>query len=324
MALATGCVFRRRATFLACFLSTGCWLGGCSGPAPMGGVAGDESRVASGRTRVVLLGTGTPNADPDRSGPALAIVVGDAAYLVDCGPGVVRRAAAAARNGIGALRVSNLKHVFITHLHSDHTLGLPDLIFTPWVLERAEPLRIHGPPGIRAMADHVSAAWAEDVDIRLNGSEPANRAGYRVDVNEISTGVIYRDGNVIVTAFPVRHGSWKHAYGFRFVTADRTIVVSGDTAPCPELIEAARGCDVLVHEVYSTSGFARRDPVWQRYHASFHTSAKELGEIASQTRPGLLVLTHQLLWGTSEADLVAEVRRHYDGPVVSGRDLGVY
>ena len=123
--------------------------------------------------QVVILGTGTPNADPDRSGPAVAVVVGDQAYLVDAGPGVVRRAAAAAQtHGIEALQPERLNRLFITHLHSDHTVGLPDVILSPWVLDRPDPIRVIGPPGTAEMADHILAAWRQDIDMRLYGLEP--------------------------------------------------------------------------------------------------------------------------------------------------------
>ena len=276
------------------------------------------------RTQVVFLGTGTPNADPDRSGPAVAIVVNGQAYLVDCGPGVVRQAAAAHRAGVGALEASRLTRLFVTHLHTDHTLGYADLVFTPWVLDRAEPLVVYGPPGIAAMTEHILAAYKEDIDIRIDGLEPANTVGYRVDVHEIQPGLIYRDANVTVRAFPVKHGSWRHAFGFRFETADRTIVISGDTIPCESLIQIAQGCDVLVHEVYSQAGFEKRPAEWQRYHAAFHTSSVELAEIAARVKPGLLVLYHQLFWGASEEELLAEVRSGYDGEVASADDLDIY
>jgi ribonuclease BN (tRNA processing enzyme) len=271
-----------------------------------------------------LLGTGTPNADPDRSGPAVAIVVNETPYVVDCGPGVVRRAAAAARKGVKGLAVERLRRLFITHLHSDHTAGLPDFIFTPAVLERDAPLEIYGPPGIRAMTDHILKAYREDINIRLRGLEPARPRGYEVRASDIKPGVIYRDGNVTVKAFPVNHGSWKHAFGFRFEAADRTIVISGDCAPSESIIAACNGCDVLIHEVYSTAGFARRPPEWQRYHSNFHTSSKELAEIATKARPGLLILYHQLLWGVTPDQLLDEIRQGYQGKVVSGNDLDVY
>jgi ribonuclease BN (tRNA processing enzyme) len=276
------------------------------------------------RTRLVLLGTGTPNAEPDRSGPALAVIVDDTAYVVDVGPGVVRRAAAAAARGLEALSPGRLRIGFVTHLHSDHTAGYADFILTPAVLERDAPLLMMGPPGLRAMTDRLLAAYAEDIDIRLHGLEPAKPAGYDVRVRELQPGGTYEDARVTVTAVPVRHGNWRHAYGYRFRTPDRTIVISGDCAPTEALAAACAGCDILVHEVYSDAGFRTRPPEWQKYHAAFHTSARELGELARRARPRLLVLYHQLYWGTPDEALVAEVRAVYDGPVVSGRDLDVF
>lgn len=278
----------------------------------------------NGKTQVVLLGTGTPNADPDRSGPATAIVVNDTPYLIDFGPGVVRRAAAAFRKGIKGLEVKNLSRAFATHLHSDHTAGLADLILTTWVLERSAPLEIYGPKGIAAMTSHLLEAYREDIAIRLRGGEPSNKTGYKVIAHEIKPGVIYKDANVTVKAFRVDHGSWREAFGFRFETADRTIVISGDCRPSQSIIENCNGCDVLIHEVYSTTGFATRPAEWQKYHSRYHTSSRELAELATKAHPGLLILYHQLFWGTSEEDLLKEVRQNYSGKVVSGHDLDIY
>ncbi len=254
----------------------------------------------------------------------MAVVANDTPYLIDFGPGVVRRAAAAHRKGVAGLEVSKLRVAFLTHLHSDHSTGYPDLVFTPWVLERDVPLKVFGPEGLQDMTDHIQAAYRQDTQLRLNGLEPINKEGWKVEVTEIKPGIVYRDANVKVTAFPVRHGSWKEAYGFRFDTEDRSIVISGDAAPSDSVVEACKGCDILVHEVYSTAGFARREPVWQKYHSQFHTSSKELADIATRARPGLLVLYHQLYWGTSDEDLVREVQQTYDGEVVSGADLDVF
>lgn len=293
-------------------------------------VGGDETDGAPGtlqrteRTAVVLLGTGTPNAEPDRSGPAVAIVVDDTPYLVDLGPGVVRRAAAAFQAGIEALDVSKLRLAFLTHLHSDHTLGYADFIFTPWVLERDVPAEVYGPTGLQEMTDHLLAAYEKDIRVRLEGLEPANPDGYKVNVHEIEPGLVYEDENVRVTAFPVEHGAWTQSFGYRFETPDRTIVISGDTRPSPAIAEYCRGCDLLIHEVYSQAGFEGRDPVWQRYHAASHTSSLELGRIAAEAKPGLLVLYHQLLWGSTPAELVDEIRQLYDGDIVYGRDLDVF
>src|SRR6478752_7235100 len=134
-------------------------------------------------TTIVMLGTGTPRPEPDRSGPATAIVVNDTPYLIDFGPGVVRRITAAFDKGVSALGYGgvNIKTAFVTHLHSDHTVGYPDLIFTPWVMGRREPLAVYGPTGIKAMTAHVLAAWQIDIDARAGGLNQHNRAGCRVD-----------------------------------------------------------------------------------------------------------------------------------------------
>lgn len=286
--------------------------------------SGVDAQPVQRPTQIVLLGVGTPNADPDRSGPSVAIVVNDTPYLVDFGPGVVRRAAAAFQKGVKGLAVKTLNRAFVTHLHSDHTAGYPDLILTPWVLERKEPLEVYGPKGVKAMTSHILKAYQADIDIRLRGGEPSNKTGYKVIAHEIKPGVVYKDENVTVKAFLVNHGAWREAYGFRFETPDRTIVISGDCRPSPSVIRNCDGCDVLIHEVYSQAGFATRPPEWQKYHLRYHTSSQELADLASKARPGLLVLYHQLFWGASEDDLLKEVRAVYSGKVVSGHDLDVY
>ena len=283
-----------------------------------------ELRDYSHGTHVVLLGTGNPNADPERSGPAVAVIVNGTPYLVDAGPGVVRRAAAAYATGISPLAVENLRYLFLTHLHSDHTVGLPDVIFTPWVLEREVPLQLYGPRGSQQMVNHLLAAYEEDIRVRLDGLEPANEQGYRVEVHEIEAGFVFEDENVEVTAIPVHHGDWEQAFGFRFESADRVVVISGDATPSDDIVAACSGCDVLVHDVYSQVSFEQRPPVWQRYHADSHTSTVQLAELAARARPSLLVLYHQLFWGTTDEALVAEITASYNGVVMSGRDLGVY
>ncbi len=275
-------------------------------------------------THVVLLGTGTPNAEPERSGSAVAVIVNGTPYLVDAGPGIVRRANAAAAAGVSSLSPSNLQHLFLTHLHSDHTVGLPDVIFTPWVLERAVPLQLYGPSGSQLMVEHLLAAYERDISVRLDGLEPANGLGYQVEVHEMTPGLVFEDENVKVTAIPVHHGDWKEAYGFRFESADRVVVISGDATPSDAILEACSGCDVLVHEVYSQVGFEQRPPVWQRYHADSHTSTVQLAELAERARPAALVLYHQLLWGVTDEELVAEITARYSGVVKSGQDLDVY
>ena len=289
-------------------------------------------------TKLVLLGTGTPNACPDASGPSSAVVVGDRAYLVDFGPGVVRQAAKAYRNGIDALRPDRLVTAFCTHLHTDHTAGYPGLIFTPWVLERKEPLRVCGPKGIRDMTEHLLKAYKVDIDFRINGFEKANEVGYRVETQEITSGVIYRDDRVTVEAFPVSHGTLE-SYGFKFTTPDRVIVISGDTAPLEIVAEKAKGCDILLHEVEYTAGLAAREPKWQKYHREVHTLSVDLAEIAKKARPKLLVTYHRIYHmeiQDNTVDVGAEMARRneaileeirnagYEGPVVNGMDLDVF
>jgi ribonuclease BN (tRNA processing enzyme) len=274
-------------------------------------------------TQVILLGTGTPFADPERSGPSLAIVVNNTSYVVDCGPGVVRRASAAFTNGIKGLAAQDLKHLFITHLHSDHTIGYPDFIFTPAVLDRNTPLEVYGPKGLQSMTDHLLLAYKEDMDIRINGLEYGNAKGYKVNVHEIAPGIIYRDSNILVKAFRVKHGSWEEAFGYRFETADKVVVVSGDCTYSEELVANAMGCDMLIHEVYSMEGLAKREQRWKDYHSTFHTSTEQLAKIANQVKPKTLVLTHQLLFGSTKESLLNEIRSGYKGRVWYGNDLDV-
>lgn len=277
-------------------------------------------------TKLVVLGTGTPNADPERSGPALAVVRGARSYLVDAGPGIVRRASAAAtRHGLAALEPSQLRTLFLTHLHSDHTVGLPDVIFSAWTLERDVPLVVYGPPGTKAMVEHLHAAYAADIRNRIDGLEPANREGWKVTVHEITPGVVLDDGNVRVTAFAVPHGDWEAAFGYRFDAPDRSIVISGDTRASEAVVQACNGCDLLAHEVYSAERFKTRPPEWQRYHANAHTSTDELAQLALRARPKQLLLYHQLFWGTDDAGLLTEMRRAgYAWPLRSARDLEVH
>ena len=284
-------------------------------------LAGCTGRAPQPRTQVILLGTGTPNPDPDRSGPAVAVVVSGRSYLVDAGPGMVRRAAAAAKDGVPALAMPELRRVFITHLHSDHTLGLPDLIFTPWVIDREVPLQAFGPPGLEKMVARLLEAWEEDIDIRTHDLQPHTERGYEVVVTETVGGEIYRDSLVTVTAIRVDHGAWPVALAYRFVTPDGVILISGDARYSPALEAAAAGVDILVHEVISAVGLANRSPEWQAYHSTYHTQADELARLAAAAQPGLLVLYHQLFSGVTEAALLEEITGHYEGTVVSGRDL---
>ncbi len=275
-------------------------------------------------TQVVLLGTGTPNPDPDRSGPSLAIIVNNHSYIVDCGPGVVRRAAAASKKDIPSLKSEGLTRLFITHLHSDHVSGYSDFMLSPAVTGRMEALEVFGPKGIAKMTKDIQSAYKEDVDIRLKGLEQGIAAAYQVNVHELKEGIVYQDSNVLVKAFKVSHGSWANAFGYRFETKDKVIVVSGDCTYSESVIANAKDCDILIHEVYSMEGLAKREDHWKKYHSTFHTSTGQLAEIANKTKPKLLVLTHQLPFGMSKESLMKELQDRYKGAVVYGNDLDVF
>jgi ribonuclease BN (tRNA processing enzyme) len=275
------------------------------------------------RTRVVMLGTGNPFPDPDRSGPATAIVVDDAAYLVDFGPGVVRRASAAAiGKGIKALESTNLRVAFATHLHSDHTVGYPDLIFTPWTMGRRLPLEVYGPRGLKAMTEHLLQAYQVDIETRTNadGNQRTFPEGHGVNAHEIAPGVVYKDAKVTVTAFPTKHAM--ESYGYRFDTPDRSIVISGDTNPTAATIEACHGCDVLIHEAQTPAWLAQRPDTFQQFAAKYHTTTAQLADLAKEAKPRLLVVYHYS--SVAPDELRADLASRYSGSFAIARDLDVY
>jgi len=279
-----------------------------------------------------MLGTGTPRPDPNRSGPATVIVINETPYLVDFGAGVIRRATAAFENGVTALGFAgvNIKTVFLTHMHSDHTIGYPDLVFTPWVMGRGEPLDVYGPRGIMAMTEHMLKAWQVDIHGRVSGLGDHDPDGYKVNAREIVPGVVHRDRNVTVTAFSVQHGEMVDSFGFRFDAPDRVIVISGDTTPTQTLIDHSRGCDVLIHEAYSMETYHSVSPRAQEYRRRHHTSSIELAEIANDVKPSLLVVYHRSNMGglpgnsDSEDVVLDEIRQDYSGRVVMGHDLDIF
>ena len=279
--------------------------------------------LALSKTRVVLLGTGNPAPDPNRSGPATAIIVKDTAYLIDFGAGVVRRAeGASVGRAIKALEPTRLRVAFVTHLHSDHTVGYPDLIFTPWTVGRRVPLEVYGPTGLKAMTEHILEAYKVDIETRTNpdGNQRTFPGGYKVNAHEIKTGVVYKDENVTVSAFATKHAM--ESYGYRFDTPDRSIVISGDTNPTQATIEACHGCDVLIHEAHTPAWLATRPESFQKFAAKYHTTTLELAELARQAKPRLLILYHYS--SLSPEELFDDMLAHYPGHFVIGRDLDVY
>ncbi|MGV3708350.1 MAG: MBL fold metallo-hydrolase [Gemmatimonas sp.] len=289
-------------------------------PAQQGSPA---TRTAS-RTTIVMLGTGTPIPDPARSGPAVAIVVDSTAYLFDAGAGVIRRAAAASGHGVRGLRPPQIGRVFLTHLHSDHTMGLNDVIFTPWIQGRTVPAEIFGPIGTKRLVNGILDGNYDDIQERQNAPAGPAKDVWKAKVTEISEGEVFKDERVTIRAFDVPHADWAHAFGYRITTPDKVIVISGDARENPAIARECNGCDILIHEVYSDAGFKTIPAERQKYHARAHTSATQLGRIANDAKPGKLILYHQLYFGSSDEKLLSEVRSVFKGTVVSAKDLQRY
>lgn len=281
---------------------------------------------AKAEMKVILLGTGTPFADPEKSGPATAVIVDGVSWIVDAGPGVVRRASAAHIAGEPALAQAELSRLLLTHLHSDHTLGLPDLMYSPWTLGRTSTLQIWGPPETKGMAQNIEKAFAVDLSMRLVGAEPANPNGWQMDVTESTGGIIFQNGTLTIEAIPVCHGDWDIALGYKFTHKGKVVVLSGDTTYCPALELAARDADMLIHEVYDSAALTNRTPKWQNYHSKAHTSDQDLGELAANAGVKKLVLYHQLAFGKyggSKEAIMTRIASTYSGPITWGEDLMV-
>jgi ribonuclease Z len=264
---------------------------------------------------VVLIGTGYPRPDPERAGPSTAVRVGERVYLVDAGRGVMMRLAAS------GLPWRSITRVFLTHLHSDHTSGLPDLFTSTWIFDRETPLEVYGPEGVAAAMQGLERFFAADIRIRRDLTEKNAAAGARIAAHTVRAGVVYRDADVTITAFEVDHAPVKPAFGYRFDSHGRTVVISGDCRPTPELIRQARGADVLVHEVYLPEHFDKHDdPQVAARLKRYHTSADEVGEVARGANPKLLVLTH-VIPADGEAEILRRAARHFSGKIVVGKDL---
>ena len=277
-----------------------------------------------GATKLIVLGSGTPNPDPNRAGSGYAVVVNETPYLIDFGPGIIRRAASMSPpwgGKIEAMTVKNFEHAFLTHIHSDHSAGLADLLLTPWIMGRDKKLNLFGPKGLEQMASSTLEAFEDDINYRVYGTQPSNKIGYKYNFHLITEGLIYEDENVSVEAFTVPHGSFDDAYGFRFTTKDKVIVFSGDTGPSKTLEKFASGADILVHEVYSNAGFLKKTKDWQIYHQGHHTSTFEVGEIASRAKPKLLLLSHILFWGSTADEILKETQSTYKGEIKIAEDL---
>ncbi|MGX4803295.1 MBL fold metallo-hydrolase [Bradyrhizobium guangdongense] len=275
--------------------------------------------------RVTLLGTGVPIPRPDRFGPSTLIQAGDHTLLIDAGRGATMRLF---QLGVSIGKVDAL---LLTHFHSDHTVGIPDLWLTGWLssyfANRRRPFNVIGPVGTARLMHHLEAAYAQDIDIRIE-DEKLVREHAAIAVKEFTRdGIVYEAGDLRVIAFAVDHGkAIKPAYGYRIEYQSRVAVISGDTRYNANVVRYGAGADLLVHEVAMARHELLDEVVIQRI-LNHHTSPQEAGRVFTETKPKLAAFTHLVLLASESVpapsidDLIAATRETYSGPLVVGEDL---
>jgi ribonuclease Z len=270
--------------------------------------------------RVTLLGTGNPRPSIDRFGPSILVEAGRERLLVDAGRGSTIRLF---QLGSAPL-LSGITAVLLTHLHSDHVVGLPDVWLTGWIFGRKTPLEIYGPAGTREVASGFERAFAFDVQMRRDVDEHLPAAGVELRPNEVQPGVVLERNGVRVLAFAVDHGPVIPALGYRIDYGGRSVVLSGDTRSSATLVDAARGTDVLVHEVLSPEVERRRglvDAAAMARIIAHHVTPEEAGKVFTAVSPRLAVYSHIVPSPATAADLVTPTRRTYKGRLEVGYDL---
>ena len=263
---------------------------------------------------VTLLGTGTPRPEVERGSSAVLVEAGTQKLLFDAGRGVARRI-----YQLG-LDYNTIDKIFITHLHYDHIIGLPDLMLSGWVFQRTRPIRLWGPAGSKHHLEQIQKAYAADIELRTRHTELPEE-GIRVEVSEIGEGVVYSEGDLTVRAIPVDHGVVKPAFGYRVDYKGRSLVISGDTRYSEQIAEHAKGVDLLIHEIADASdALLEHNPRLRRVMA-YHTRPAELSRLLQQSNPRQTVLVHALIFGKERADVLSEIQSKYKGEVMFGEDL---
>ena len=309
--------------------------------APLGYAYGQDYST-SDVTKVVVIGSGTPAADPRHSGISTAVVVNGQPYIFDCGPGFWRNSQAntpAYGGKIAALEPKKLTRLFLTHLHFDHTEGMAEFMLSPWTLEREAVPQVYGPPGTEDMVRHLTEAYTKDIDLQMFGLEALNATGYRLAAKDVLPGEVYKDNNVLITAYQNKHGSWDYSYAYRVVTykpdgsVDRTIVFSGDTSLFDGMEEVYAGADILFHEAYSfdpkTNPYDAKAPVSVSYMNAFHTSTEQLAGVLKKVNPKVTVIYHYVTFtpadATDQERAVKEIKKFgYDGVVIQSQDADIF
>lgn len=268
---------------------------------------------------VTLLGTGCPQVSPVRMGPANLVRANGLTFLVECGSGVTQRMVEAGVTG------ADIDAVLLTHMHSDHLVDLYQLIVSSWHQGRDRPQRIFGPRGVRAFAEATMEVWREEREARIRFECRPSTAAFEIEVTEFDEGEIFEARGVRVSAFEVDHRPVEPAFGFVFETGDARVAFSGDTTLCDNLVRAAAGVDLLVHECFihheMTARPGARTSKGLENVASYHTLSRDVGKVATRTGCGLLALNHFVPVTFDRDALLAEVRADFAGPLVIGEDL---